>query len=75
MEMKNQKMGGVLKEMIDFRKNMGYYSMEHPALDPTTPHYEFNSYVECCRSLNVPNQPSVGRFMRYRNYLKEIGVL
>ena len=75
MEMKNQKMGGVLKEMIDFRKNMGYYSMEHPALDPTTPWYEWLCYCEICHQLNVPNQPSVGRFMRYRNYLKEIGVL
>lgn len=61
--------------MINFRKIMGHYDIRYPALDPTTPHYEFNSYVECCRSLNVPNQPSVGRFMRYRNYLKEIGVL
>jgi hypothetical protein len=52
---------------------MGYYSMEHPALDPTTPHYEFNCYVECCESLNRP--VSIGGFMRYRAYLKEIGII
>ena len=61
--------------MIDFSKIIGYSDSRYPALDPTTPHYEFNSYVECCRSLNVPNQPSVGRFMKYRNYLKEIKLL
>ena len=61
--------------MIDFRKIVGYYDPRYPALDPTTPQYEFTSYVECCISLDVPEQPSVGRFMRYRNYLKEIGIL
>jgi hypothetical protein len=59
--------------MIDFRKNMGYCSMEYPALDPTTPHYEFNSYVECCESLNRPVR--IGGFMRYQAYLREIGVV
>jgi hypothetical protein len=59
--------------MIDFRKNMGYYSMEHSALDPTTPHYEFNSYVECCNSLGRPIR--IQSFMRYQAYLKEIGVI
>jgi hypothetical protein len=52
---------------------MGYYSMEHPALDPTTPHYEFNSYVEVCNSLNRPVR--IGGFMRYQAYLREIGVI
>lgn len=59
--------------MINFRKNMGYYSMQYPALDPTTPHYEFNCYVECCESLDRP--VSIGSFMRYRSYLREIGIL
>jgi hypothetical protein len=54
---------------------MGYYDPRYPALDPTTAHYEFNSYVECCESLNVPEQPSIGRFMAYRRYLKSVGVL
>jgi hypothetical protein len=57
---------------IDLSK---YRESQHPALDPTTPWFEFLSYCECCTSLNAPNQPSIGRFMRYRNYLKEIGVL
>jgi hypothetical protein len=52
---------------------MGYYSIDYPALDPTTPHYEFNCYVECCESLNRPVR--IGGFMRYREYLKSIGIL
>lgn len=44
-------------------------------LDSTTPWGEFLAYSEICHQLDVPNQPSVGRFMRYRNYLKEIGAL
>jgi len=59
--------------MINFRKNMGYYSIEYPALDPSTPHYEFNSYVEVCKSLNRPVR--IGGFMRYQAYLREIGVV
>ena len=47
--------------------------MDYPALDTTTPHYEFNSYVECCESLGVT--PSLQRFLRYNKYLKSIGIL
>jgi hypothetical protein len=59
--------------MIDFRKIVGYYDSKYPTLDPTTPHYEFNSYIECCKSLNRPIR--LGSFMRYQNYLKEMGIL
>jgi hypothetical protein len=49
---------------------------QYHVLDPTTPWYEWLSYCECCKSLGpIPNQPSLGRFMRYRNYLKLVGVL
>jgi hypothetical protein len=54
---------------------VGYYDPRYPVLDPTTPQYEFTSYVECCKSLNVPGQPSITRYTRYREYLKEVGVL
>lgn len=47
----------------------------YPTLDPTTPWYEWLSYCECCESLQVPGQPHLGRYMRYRSYLKEVGVL
>ncbi len=57
---------------IDLSK---YRSGQNPALDPTTPWFEWLSYCECCVSLNVPGQPHLGRFMRYRQYLKEIGVI
>jgi hypothetical protein len=63
------------KKLIDFRKIVGYYDPRYPALDPTTSFYEFLSYVECCESLNVPGQPNWNRFIKYRNYLKEVGVL
>jgi hypothetical protein len=45
---------------------------EFPALDPTTPWFEFLSYQECCWSLNRPVR--LGAFMRYNAYLKEIGL-
>lgn len=42
-----------------------------PPLDPTTPWYEFLSYLECCRSLDV--KPSVNRFVAYNRYFKTYG--
>ena len=59
--------------MIDFRKHMGYYDSRYPALDATTPWYEFNSYLLACESLEIT--PSLQRFMRYQHYLKTIGVI
>jgi len=59
--------------MINFRKHMGYYDPKYPALDPTTPYYEFNSYVECCNSLGVPIR--LQSFMLYQQYLREIGLV
>jgi hypothetical protein len=58
--------------MVDFRKIIGQSSSEFPALDPTTPYYEFLSYCECCRSLDRPIK--IGSFMRYQAYLKSIGI-
>lgn len=58
--------------MIDFRKIIGYYDSRYPALDSTTPWFEFNSYIECCKSLNV--KPSVQRFMGYQRYIKSLGI-
>ena len=56
---------------LDPRKNMGYYSMNYPALDPTTPYYEFLSYLECNKSLN--QKPSVNRFIKYNRYFNTHG--
>lgn len=58
---------------IDFAKIIGYSNPNYPALDPTTPHYEFNSYIECCESLGI--EPSLRRYFGYRNYLKSVGVI
>jgi hypothetical protein len=41
--------------------------------DPTAPWYEFLSYCRCCESLHRP--VSIGGFMRYQAYLREIGVI
>lgn len=41
------------------------------ALDPTTPWYEFNSYLECCTSLGV--EPSMTKFIRYNEYYRTYG--
>jgi len=61
---------------MKFWKHLNKYisnSNQYPQLDSTTPWYNFNNYVECCKSLDRP--VSVGGFMRYQNYLKEIGIL
>lgn len=44
-------------------------------LDSTTPWCEFLTYSEICHQLNVFDQPHIGRFLAYRRYLKEVGVL
>jgi len=50
-------------------------SVNYHALDETTPWYEWLCYCEICHQLDVPKQPSLGRFMAYRRYLKYVGVL
>ena len=50
-------------------------TIDYHVLDPTTPWYEWLCYCEICHQLNVPDQPSLGRFMAYRRYLKSAGVL
>ena len=59
--------------MFNLRKVIGHYDPRYPALDSTTPHYEFNSYIECCESLGVT--PSLQRFMAYQRYLKSVGIV
>lgn len=59
----------------NLRKIIGNYSPQYPAHDPTTPWYEWNMYVECCRSLDVSDQPSWKRYSFFRNYLKKIGII
>jgi hypothetical protein len=69
----------ITQQMMDFftnikldpRENMGYYNIDYPALDSTTPWYEFLSYLECNKSLN--QKPSVNRFVKYNNYFKAHG--
>jgi hypothetical protein len=56
--------------MINFDKFRGG---EYPTLDETTPWYEFNSYVECCISLGI--RVRLTSYLRYRNYLKSVGIL
>jgi len=49
--------------------------MNYHVLDETTPWYEWLCYCEICHQLNVPGQPSLGRFMAYRRYLKSVDLL
>jgi hypothetical protein len=49
--------------------------MNYHVYDDTTAWNEFLMYAEICYQLNVPGQPSITRYMRYREYLKEVGVL
>lgn len=56
--------------MIDLRKIIGTYNPELPALDPSTPHYEFLSYIECCNSLQI--KPSMNRFLAYNRYYNSV---
>jgi len=56
--------------MIDLRKIIGTYNPEFPALDPSTPYYEFLSYIECCNSLQI--KPSMNRFLAYNRYYNSI---
>lgn len=39
-------------------------------LDPTTPWYEWISYLECCQSLNI--KPSMNGFLAYNRYYKSV---
>lgn len=50
---------------------MEYYDLNYSPLDSTTPYYEFLSYVECCKSLNV--KPSITRFVKYNQYFNTYG--
>jgi hypothetical protein len=54
-------------------KKPDYYPYHE--LDPTTPWYEWLCYCEICHQLEIPRQPHLGRFRRYREYLKEVGVM
>jgi len=56
--------------MINLRKIIGEYNLDLPAMDPTTPHYEFNSYLECCNSLQI--KPSMNRFLAYNRYYNSV---
>lgn len=49
--------------------------MNYHVLDYSTPWAEFLAYCEICHQLNVPEQPSLERFMAYRNYFKSVGVI
>jgi hypothetical protein len=49
--------------------------LPYHVIDYNTPWAEWLTYCEICYQLKVPNQPNIGRFMSYRRYLKEIGVI
>lgn len=59
-------------QLVQSMKAQSEGNYKFPTLDPSTPWYEFQSYQECCWSLNRPVR--LGSFMRYNAYLKEIGL-
>jgi hypothetical protein len=50
-------------------------SYPYHVIDYTTPWSEWIVYCEICYQLNVPGQPNINRFLGYRRYLKEVGVI
>jgi hypothetical protein len=44
-------------------------------LDSTTPWYEWLCYCEISYQLEVKDQPSLTRYLRYRKYLKSINII
>lgn len=57
---------------LKFWKHLKTYTSqsEYQTLDPTTPWFEYLSYQECCRSLNL--KESLTRFQRYNEYYKSV---
>ena len=60
----------ISRVMINLRDVIGRYDERYPALDETTPWYEWNSYLECCYSLQI--KPSMNRFLAYNRYYKSV---
>jgi len=60
-----------MKHLKFWKHSNNYISnSKFPALDQTTPWYNFNLYVESCNSLGF--KPSVTSFVRYNAYYKEL---
>jgi hypothetical protein len=53
-------------------KKPDYYP--YHVIDYSTAWAEWLAYCEICHQLNVPGQPSVGRYNAYRRYLKSVGI-
>lgn len=59
----------ILKNMTEhWRAN--FNRSEYPALDCTTPWYNFNLYCESCYSLGF--KPSLSSYIRYNTYYKSL---
>jgi hypothetical protein len=59
------------KDIQNFSQNLSRVrETQFPTLDPTTPWYEWHSYLECCASLGMT--PSLRRFMAYNAYFKSV---
>lgn len=51
------------------------HSQLYHIIDYTTPWAEWITYCEICHQLDIPGQPNINRYLRYRRYLKEVGVI
>lgn len=61
------------KVLEQHMRELSVENYKFPALDQTTPWFEFLSYQESCWSLDRPVR--LGSFMRYQAYLREIGIV
>lgn len=60
-----------LRDTQNFLRNPSVArEMDQFGTDPTTPWYEFNSYLDCCYSLKV--KPSINRFIAYNRYYRSV---
>jgi len=57
-----------MKEL--FLENCKFTQSKFPTLDPKTPWYNFNLYVESCNSLGF--KPSITSYIRYNTYYKSL---
>ena len=49
--------------------------MNYHVLDESTPWHDWICYCEIHHQLNLPREPSLGRFLAYRRYLKSVGLI
>jgi hypothetical protein len=63
-------MVGKMLKLIKEQYRENFNQNKFPALDPTTPWYNFTLYCESCYSLGF--KPSLSSYIRYNTYYKSL---